>query len=82
MTQLVTRVGVELVEQLDALVDSGVVESRSDGVRRGLQGLVDEHRRREVGRHIVGGYLRVSQDEIETGWSDSDSVRMIADESW
>jgi len=49
MTQFVTRVDEDLAQQVDALVASGTVSSRSEAVRLGLVKLVDEHRRRLVG---------------------------------
>lgn len=40
MTQLVTRVDEDLASRVDELVAEGVVESRSDAVRRGLRVLI------------------------------------------
>ncbi len=82
MPQLVTRVDAGLVAALDELVTAGVIASRSDGVRIGLERLIDRHRRDEIGRQIVEGYLRQPQTEDEGGWTDDDSARMIAEEPW
>lgn len=80
--QLVTRVDDELVADVDALVASGVVTSRSDAVRLGLRQLVERTRRGQIGARIVAGYRSIPQDEAEVGWADEATVRMIADEPW
>ncbi len=80
MTQLVTRVDKGLAHAVDQLVEAGVVESRSDAVRRGLAILVDHHRRRREATAIVEAYRRRPQDK--SMWSDESTVRMIAEEAW
>ena len=50
MAQLVTRVNDELVAQLDEMVESGEVKSRSDAVRRALETMLDQRRRWLIGR--------------------------------
>lgn len=82
MTQLVARVDDELVQQVDRLVESGAVTSRSDAVRRGLRALVDRERRRSVAAAIVDGYRRQPQVEDEAGWSEEIARSMIAEEPW
>lgn len=82
MTQLVTRVDDELVWQVDRLVESGAVSSRSDAVRRGLRAVVDSERRRSVAASIVDGYRRLPQDEDEAGWTADMARSMIAEEPW
>ncbi|MBA3653481.1 MAG: ribbon-helix-helix protein, CopG family [Actinobacteria bacterium] len=82
MTQLVTRVDDSLAAAVDRLVADGVVESRSDAVRRGLESLVDRHRRGRVAAAIVDGYRRRPQDDGEVGWADAATAAMIADEPW
>jgi metal-responsive CopG/Arc/MetJ family transcriptional regulator len=82
MTQLVTRIDEQLAAALDALVAEGVVESRSDGVRKALAEMVDRHRRREIGEAIVEGYLRQPQTDQELGWTDAAAIRMIEEEPW
>lgn len=82
MQQLVTRVDDELVAAVDRLVDTGVVESRSEAVRRGLRMLLDQHRRRSIASEIVEGYRVRPQSEHEVGWSDEATRRMIADDPW
>lgn len=81
MTQLVTRITDDLADALDALVRDGVVESRSDGVRRALLALIDEHRRATTAAAIVRGYEAIPQEQNDL-WSDAATIAMINDESW
>lgn len=82
MAQLVTRVGDDLLAAVDQLVTDGVLESRSDAVRRGLRHLVDEQRRRRTAEAIVAGYRARPQRLGDVGWSDEATTGMIADEPW
>lgn len=82
MAQFVTRVEDRLAREVDRLVREGVVSSRSAAVRLGLEGLIERHRRRQIGRSIVDGYRRRPQSEAEVGWADEATSRMIADEPW
>ena len=80
--QLVTRVEQELVDAIDALVASGVYESRSDVVRVAIERLVDRHRREEIGRQIVEGYRRRPQTDAELAGVYEAAVAMIEAEPW
>jgi len=82
MAQLVTRVEDRLAAAVDELVEAGIVASRSEAVRLGLERLVDRCRRDEIGARIARGYRDLPQDEAEVGWADESSVRMIAEEPW
>ena len=82
MAQIVARIEDDLVAQVDQLVDSGVVESRSDAVRTGLRTLIDLQRRRSIAAAIVEGYRRQPQTDSEVGWSDHTTISMIAEEPW
>ena len=82
MAQLVTRVEDDLAAAVDDLVASGVVASRSEAVRLGLERLVDRYRRDEIGARIRNGYRARPQDDAEIAWADESSVRMIAEEPW
>jgi len=82
MAQLVTRVDDGLAAAVDGLVAAGVVASRSEAVRLGLEQLVDRFRRDEIGARIVAGYRSLPQSESEVGWADESSARMIAEEPW
>lgn len=72
----------DLAAAVDELVAAGVVESRSEAVRLGLQRLVDRHRRAEIGARIVDGYRTRPQSEADVAWADDSSLRMIAEEPW
>ncbi len=80
--QLVTRVGEDLIEHVDALVRDGVLESRSHAVRLGLERLVRQLERERIGESIVAGYVRMPQTEAELSWTDEAARRMIEDEPW
>ena len=82
MAQLVTRVDDGLAAEVDGLVAAGVVASRSEAVRLGLERLVDRFRRDEIGARIADGYRSLPQSEAEVGWADESSARMIAEEPW
>jgi Arc/MetJ-type ribon-helix-helix transcriptional regulator len=82
MAQVVTRLDDELVAGLDGLVADGFVASRSEGVRIGLEKLVDEHRRRRIGEEIVEGYRRQPQTEEELACADAVTRAMIEAEPW
>ena len=71
-----------MAAEVDRLVHSGVVRSRSDAVRRGLQSLVERERRRSIGDAIVRGYRRFPQTEHEAGWTDNLARSTIAQEPW
>lgn len=82
MAQLVTRISDALADEVDRLIDSGIVASRSEAVRLGLERLVDRERRRQIGQAIVDGYTRLPQTEEELLWTDEDTRRMIEEEPW
>ncbi len=85
MTQVVARVPEALAADVDRLVSDGVFESRSDAVREALAQLIDRHRRAEIGRRIVEGYLRMPQTDEEfeeMGVTDADTLAMIEEEPW
>lgn len=82
MAQVVTRLDDKLVADLDELVASGFVASRSEGVRIGLEKLVDEQRRRRIGEEIVEGYRRQPQTEEELAGADEATRAMIEAEPW
>ncbi|MDE3074601.1 MAG: ribbon-helix-helix protein, CopG family [Chloroflexota bacterium] len=82
MPQLVTRLNDELLAELDKLVAEGVVASRSDAVRAGLLALVDQHRRRSIGRHIVDSYRRAPQTREELAGLDEATAALVLEEPW
>jgi Arc/MetJ-type ribon-helix-helix transcriptional regulator len=82
MAQMVARLDDDLCRAVDDLVASGVVASRSEAIRIGLERLIDDHRRRRIGAAIVQGYVEVPQADSEVGWADEATIGMIADEPW
>lgn len=82
MKQLVTRIDDELAASIDELVAQGVVESRSDAVRRGLNVLIEQTRRHRTATAIVTAYRARPQTDDEVAWADEATVRMIAEEPW
>ena len=82
MAQLITRVDDELVAQLDAIVASGEAESRSDAVRRALETMIDQRRRRLIGEAIAEGYRRVPETDEELRWAEENARSVVAEEPW
>ena len=82
MAQIVTRVDDQLMAQLDAFVASGEAESRSDAVRRALEAMIDERRRRLVGEAIAEGYRRVPETDEELRRADENARALVAEEPW
>jgi Arc/MetJ-type ribon-helix-helix transcriptional regulator len=82
MTQLVTRIDEHLASLVDELIAEGVVESRSDAVRRGLMVLVDRHRRAQTADAIVQGYTEHPPADDDGSWSEDATIQMIRDEPW
>lgn len=82
MAQLVTRVDASMVAAMDALVESGRYESRSDVVRTAVEALIDTDRRRKIGEAIVSGYERVPETAEELAEARAISIAMIEEEPW
>jgi Arc/MetJ-type ribon-helix-helix transcriptional regulator len=82
MAQVVTRLDDRLVAEVDGLVADGVVASRSEAVRLGLERLVEEHRRRLVGSQIVDAYRRLPQSDDELAGLDDATRALIGEEPW
>jgi Arc/MetJ-type ribon-helix-helix transcriptional regulator len=82
MAQLVTRVDERLLVAVDELVAQGVVASRSEAVRLGLERLVEQTRRRRIGEEIVAGYRRRPQTEEELAGLDEATAALIGEEPW
>ncbi len=82
MAQLVTRLHDRLLADVDVLVADGLVASRSDAVRRGLERLVDDHRRRKVGAVIVEAYRQQPQTDEELAGLDEATRALIDEEPW
>jgi Arc/MetJ-type ribon-helix-helix transcriptional regulator len=82
MAQLVTRVDERLLAEVDQLVAEGVVASRSEAVRLGLERLIDQRRRRRVGAQIVEAYRRLPQTEDELAGLDDATLALVGEEPW
>jgi Arc/MetJ-type ribon-helix-helix transcriptional regulator len=82
MAQLVTRIDEQLASDVDELVRDGVVTSRSDAVRRGLEQLIDYHRRQRVGRQITEAYRRSPQTGGETAGLEEATRALVEEEPW
>lgn len=82
MAQLVARLDDRLMAEVDGLVADGVVGSRSDAVRRGLEHLVDRHRRERVGAAIVDAYRRQPQTDDELAGLDAATRALVDEEPW
>ena len=82
MTQIVTRVDQTLATQVDQLVADGVIPSRSEAVRLGLEWLVDKHLRERIGISIVKSYRRLPQSEEELAGLEEATKALIEEEPW
>ena len=82
MAQVVTRLDDRLIIEVDRLVADGVVATRSEAVRLGLQRLVDEHRRLRVGTEIVAAYQLRPQSDEELAGLDEATRGLISEEPW
>lgn len=82
MAQVVARLDDKLVADLDGLVADGIVTNRSEAVRLGLERLVDEHRRQQIGAEIVDAYRRQPQTEEELAGLDRATRALVAEEPW
>jgi Arc/MetJ-type ribon-helix-helix transcriptional regulator len=82
MAQLVTRLDQGLLAEVDRLIADGVVASRSEAVRLGLERLVDQHRRRQVGAAIVDAYRRQPQTDEELAGLDDATRALVGEEPW
>ncbi len=82
MPQLVTRLDAGLLAAVDRLIADGVVASRSDAVRLGLEKLIEEVRRAGIAAAIVEGYRRNPQTTDELRRADEGLHALLAEESW
>jgi Arc/MetJ-type ribon-helix-helix transcriptional regulator len=82
MAQLVARLDDRLLADVDELVAEGVVGSRSEAARRGLEQLVDQHRRRRIGAAIVDAYRRQPQTDDELAGLNDATRALVEAEPW
>lgn len=82
MAQLVTRLDDHLVDQVDGLIEDGLVANRSEAVRLGLERLVDQHRRRRTGEAIAEAYRRQPQTSEELIGLEDATRALVHQEPW
>jgi len=82
MPQFVTRVDAELASDVDRLVSDGIVASRSEAVRMGLEQLVDVARRAEIAGLILEGYRRKPQGAEELRRAEEGLRSLVSEEPW
>lgn len=80
MARLAAHIDDDLVASVDDLIAAGVVASRSEAIRLGLQGLVAEHRKRIVGEQIASAYRRAPQTEI--AGLEASTRMLVEEEPW
>ena len=80
--QFAIRMSDELARSLDELVASGRFATRAEAVRAAVEQLVDEERRREVGKRIVRGYTDTPQTESDVATATQTAIRSIEEEPW
>jgi Arc/MetJ-type ribon-helix-helix transcriptional regulator len=82
MAQFVTRLEDRLADRVDSLVAAGVLASRSEAVRIGLEELADRLERERIGRQIIEGYQRMPETPEELAWAEESLEEMLAEEPW
>lgn len=82
MAQFVTRLDDRLVGEVDGLIEDGLVANRSEAVRLGLERLVDQHRRRRIGKEIADAYRRRPQSAEELAGLDEATRALVSEDPW
>ena len=80
--QIAVRLPEELLNDLDALVASGVYESRAAAVRAGVEAITALEHRRQIDRAIVAGYQRTPPTAIEHDAAVASLRDAVAEEPW
>jgi Arc/MetJ-type ribon-helix-helix transcriptional regulator len=80
--QIAVRLPEELLNELDALVATGVYESRAAAVRAGVEAITALERRREVDRVIVAGYELTPPTATERDAALASLRDAIAEDPW
>ncbi len=80
--QIAVRLPEELLKDLDALVASGVYESRAAAVRAGVEAITVLEHRRQIDRAIVAGYQRTPPTAIEHDAALASLRDAVAEEPW
>ena len=82
IAQFVTRLEDSFAERVDSLVAAGVLASRSEAVRIGLEELVDRLERERIGEQIIEGYRRMPETKEELEWAEQSLEEMLEEEPW
>jgi Arc/MetJ-type ribon-helix-helix transcriptional regulator len=82
MAQLVARLDDDLMAEVDRLVAYGVVATRSEAVRLGLERLDDQQQRQRVGAAIVDAYRLQPQTDEELAGLDEATRALVNEEPW
>jgi len=80
--QIAVRLPEDLLSDLDALVASGLYESRAAAVRAGVEVITALERRRQIDRAIVAGYQRFPPSAMEDDAAVASLRDAIAEERW
>lgn len=64
------------------MVAQGAVANRSEAVRLGLERLIDQHRRFQIGEEIAEGYRRQPQTDEELAGLDVATRSLVEEEPW
>lgn len=80
--QFAIRMSDELASSLDELVSTGRFTTRAEAIRAAIEQLLDDERRRTIGRRIVQGYTDVPQSDGEVAAATESAVRSIEEEPW
>lgn len=81
-TQLIARVGDDLLLGVDSLINLGVASNRSEIVRIALSELIERTHQAEVERRMIAAYQAQPQTEAEADLAHQAALRMIAAEPW
>lgn len=80
--QIAVRLPKELLEELDALVASGIYQSRAAAVRAGVEAITAAEHRQQTDRAIVAGYRRSPPTSAEHAAAIASLRDAIAEEPW
>jgi len=80
--QIAVRLPEKLLGELDALVASGVYESRAAAVRAGVEAITALEHRRQIDRAIVAGYQRTPPTALDHDAALVSLRDAIAEEPW
>jgi Arc/MetJ-type ribon-helix-helix transcriptional regulator len=81
-TQIAVKLPDGLVQAVDRMVDAGAFESRSDAVRRALQGVLAEHRNRVIGDAFRHGFTSHPDTTGDLDDVRRRSIELIEQEPW